>query len=258
MAGKKRSSTDDTPRWMTECDVIRYSLKIPDKIKEKVKKEAKKLGVRIGDPVVPDSTFSTMQKPVFEEKEEKGTMTLAVGKGFDDRIGTFIAIEAIRRLYQENIKHPNTVIGAATVQEEVGTRGVGPATHAIEPDFGIAIDGSLAFDIPWAKKHERRCTMGGGTGIYIMDRLTIGHPRLVQFLFDICEREGIPHQGNIGGGTDASVIQKAGIGAYCTTIGAPTRYMHSSVQMAHVDDIEATARLLQAFAENVQDFPGGI
>ena len=45
MAGKKRGSVDETPRWMTECDVIRYSLKIPDKMKEKVKKEAKKQGL---------------------------------------------------------------------------------------------------------------------------------------------------------------------------------------------------------------------
>ena len=51
---------------------------------------------------------------------------------------------------------------------------------------------------------------------------------------------GIATQANIGGGTDASAIQRAGTGALATTIGAPVRYMHSTVQLCHRADIEAT------------------
>jgi endoglucanase len=53
-----------------------------------------------------------------------------------------------------------------------------------------------------------------------------------------------------GGGTDASAIQRTRAGALSTTIGAPVRYMHSTVQLCHKDDIDATVALLKVFLEN--------
>jgi endoglucanase len=90
--------------------------------------------------------------------------------------------------------------------------------------------------------------MGKGTGIYLMDNLTMGDRRLIRFLCELCESESIPYQRNIGGGTDASAIQRTGLGALATTIGAPVRYMHSTVQLCHRADIEATIALIRAFA----------
>lgn len=81
----------------------------------------------------------------------------------------------------------------------------------------------------------------------------MGNPRLVRFLFNLCESNGIAYQRNIGGGTDASAIQRTKASALSTTIGAPVRYMHSTVQLCHRDDIEATVALLKVFLENVQD-----
>ncbi len=83
-----------------------------------------------------------------------------------------------------------------------------------------------------------------------MDRLTVGHPKLVRFLIDLCESEGIRYQRNIGGGTDASAIQRTRSDAWATTIGAPVRYMHSTVQLVHKDDIDATVQLLVTFLEH--------
>ena len=85
------------------------------------------------------------------------------------------------------------------------------------------------------------------------DRLTLGSPRLCRFLIELCQREGIPCQRNMGGGTDASAMQRTKLGALCTTIGAPTRYMHSTVQLAHLDDVRATSALLRAFAEHAHE-----
>ncbi len=140
------------------------------------------------------------------------------------------------------------VYAVATVQEEVGVRGMPTAAHAVQADIAVAIDGALPSDTPYARPEQRQCALGSGTGIYLMDNRTIGTPQLVRGLIDTCERHGIPFQRNLGGGTDASEIQRHGLGAWATTIGAPTRYMHSTVQLAHRADVEATIALLVAFA----------
>jgi endoglucanase len=141
------------------------------------------------------------------------------------------------------------VYAVSTVQEEKGVRGMPVAAFAIEPDIGLAIDGSLTWGAH-VPRHQNLCALGEGVGIYLMDNLTIGDRRLVHFLTELCEKRGIPYQRNIGGGTDASAIQRTRTGALATTVGAPTRYMHSTVQLAHADDIDATVRLLVAFLQN--------
>lgn len=192
--------------------------------------------VEVGDII----TFA----PEVELLNEK----IYVGRNFDDRIGTYCLLEAMNRLGPTSVD----AYAVSSVQEEVGVRGARVASYAIEPDVGIAIDGSVCWGA-YIPEHQNLCTIGEGTGIYIMDRLTIGAPRLVRFLFDLCERTGIRFQKNIGGGTDASAIQKAKAGALATTIGAPVRYMHSTVQMCHADDIEATVELLKTFLEHAHE-----
>ncbi|MFU8887943.1 MAG: M42 family metallopeptidase [Trueperaceae bacterium] len=169
-----------------------------------------------------------------------------VGHNFDDRIGVYCLVEAMRRLAAAELDVD--VYAVFTAQEEVGVRGMPTAAHAIAADIAVALDGSLPSDTPYARPHERQCALGHGTGIYLMDNRTIGTPRLVRGLIDTCERHGIAYQRNLGGGTDASEIQRHGLGAWATTIGAPVRYMHSTVQLCHADDVEATTALLVAFA----------
>jgi endoglucanase len=171
---------------------------------------------------------------------------VVVGRNFDDRVGVYAMLEAMRRVRQCHVD----IYAVATVQEEVGLRGVPTAVYAIEPDVGIALDGSLASDVPYAKEQDRHCTMGGGTGIYVMDRLTISDRKLVRFLIRLAEQNGIAYQVNLGGGTDASIIQRHRAGARVCTIGVPTRYMHSTAQLCSKNDIESTVDLLVAFLEN--------
>jgi len=173
-----------------------------------------------------------------------------VGRNFDDRVGTYCLLEAMRRVGETAVD----AYAVSSVQEEVGLRGMRPAAYAIEPIIGLAIDGSLTWG-PYAEEHERTCALGKGTGIYIMDSLTIGDRRLVRFLLDLCKRFEIPCQKNVGGGTDAAAIQQSRAGALSTTVGAPVRYMHSTVQLCHADDVEATAELLAKFLEHVHELP---
>jgi putative aminopeptidase FrvX len=208
--------------------------------------EAEKLGVRIGDPAVPDSTFSTMQKPVFEEKEEKGTMTLAVGKGFDDRIGTFIAIEAIRRLYQENIGHPNTVIGAATVQEEVGLRGARTTAHIVKPDVCLTLEVDIAGDIPGIEPHKAPAKMGKGPTILTYDSSMIPNQALKELVIETAEQSKIPYQLSqvARGGTDAGIIHISNAGCPTIVLGVATRHIHSHVGILSLDDVEQCIQLV--------------
>jgi endoglucanase len=192
--------------------------------------------VEVGDPV------SYAQE--FEELNDK----VVLGRNFDDRIGTYCLVQAMREVGETQVD----VYAASTVQEELGVRGATTVGNATLPDIAVAIDGSLP-RVPYVDEHVWTTEFGAGTGIYVMDRLTMGSPRLVAFLVELCRRRGIPCQRNVGGGTDASALQRSGAGALATTIGAPVRYMHSTVQLCHVDDIDATVALLVALMESAHE-----
>jgi putative aminopeptidase FrvX len=208
--------------------------------------EAQKLGVRIGDPIVPDSTFSTMQKTVFEENEEKGRMTLAVGKGFDDRVGAFVAIEAIRRLYKDNIKHPNTVIGAATVQEEVGLRGARTAAHIVKPDVCLTLEVDISGDVPGIETYKAPAKMGKGPTILTYDSSMIPNQALKELVIETAEQSKIPYQLSqiARGGTDAGAIHMSNAGCPAIVLGVATRHIHSHVGILSLDDVEQCIQLV--------------
>lgn len=193
--------------------------------------------VSIGDIVTFESDVSLLNGKMW------------VGRNFDDRIGSYSLLEAMRTVGDTHVD----VYAVSSVQEEVGLRGARPAAFGIEPDIGIAIDGSMSRGA-YVNERDNLCEPGKGTGIYMVDRLTIGHPRLVQYLCDLCEKSKIPYQRNIGGGTDAAAIQQSRAGVIATTVGAPVRYMHTTVQLCHADDMDATVDMLVKFMETAHIF----
>ena len=223
------------PNWLQSGEERRAAIELRDLVIDTGRSgdEVQRL-LHVGDVI------SLAQR--FEDLNDRVVM----GRNFDDRVGVYAMLEAMRRLSQCRVD----VYAVATVQEEVGLRGVPTAAHAIDPDVGIALDGSLASDVPYADEQDRHCTMGAGTGIYVIDSRTISDRRLVRFLVQLAKERGIPYQMNLGGGTDASIIQRHRTGARVCTIGPPTRYMHSTAQLCAKADIEATIALLVAFIEN--------
>lgn len=196
-----------------------------------------------------DKLVSVGDVATFESDASLLNGKMWVGRNFDDRIGCYTLLEAMRTVRNTCVD----VYAVSTVQEEVGLRGATPAAYSCEPDIGIAIDGSMARGA-YVKEHQNLCEPGQGTGIYMVDNLTIGHPRLVRYLFDLCAQNKIPYQRNIGGGTDAKAIQQSRAGVITTTVGAPVRYMHSTVQLCHADDMDATVAMLVAFMETAHEF----
>jgi endoglucanase len=166
-------------------------------------------------------------------------------KALDDRLSIYIMIEALRRTAQSGFE----VYAVATVQEEIGLRGALTSGFGIHPDIGIALDTTLAVDIPGVPEHEHVTKLGAGTAIKILDSSAIAHPKLTAYLRSLAGARGIKWQHEIlpRGGTDAGSMQKVHAGVAVATISTPSRYVHSSVEMVHKDDVEAGIALLAAF-----------
>ncbi|MBA3276352.1 MAG: M20/M25/M40 family metallo-hydrolase, partial [Chloroflexia bacterium] len=134
-------------------------------------------------------------------------------------------------------------------QEEIGLRGAQTSAYSIDPDIAIALDVTIAADIPGGSPDAHVTKLGGGTAIKILDSSQIANPKVVDHLRELAEEHGIPHQLEIlpFGGTDAGAFQTSRGGIATSTISIPTRYVHTVNEMAHVDDIQASVDLLAAF-----------
>ena len=216
---------------------------------EEKKKEIRmeELFIDVGLPLERVKVLVRIGDPITIERELKEVGDTVSGKGLHDRLGVYVMLEALQRLKENKVD----VYPVATVQEEVGLRGAGVSTYGIEPDIGIAIDITVASDLPQIEKHRQVTQLGKGVAITVMDSYTISHPLLVDFLRKIAEEEGIPHQMEVmpRGGTDAGGMQRTKTGIPVATISVPLRYAHSSVEMAHRNDIDNSIRLLTSFME---------
>ena len=213
------------------------------------KAEAEELGVRIGDPIIPDSTFEIWERPRItkeNDKEEKKTVKLAVGKAFDDRAGAVIAAEIVKKLKEGNIPHANTVYGAATVQEEVGLRGARTAAQMIKPDIGIALEVDIAGDVPGISPVKAPAKMGKGPSIITYDGSMIPNPRFRDFVIKTAEELEIPHQLSLvtGGGTDAGIIHLTDMGCPSIVIAMPTRHIHAHNGIIDLNDVDNAIKLI--------------
>ena len=215
--------------------------KKPPKIKDLfidvgLKKDVVSKIVKAGDFVTLDRNFKELNDKVI------------TAKAFDDRVGVYVMIETLKRIKDCYVD----IYAVATVQEEVGLRGATVSSFSVEPDVGIALDVTIASDIPGTKEEEMVTTLGGGTAISLMDSHTISNKKLVDFLRKIAEENKIKYQTDIllGGGTDAGAIQRSKSGVPACTLSVPTRYVHSVVEMCHKEDIENSIKLMSKFLEN--------
>ncbi len=197
------------------------------------KEEAEEFGVKPGDSVVPYFEFTQM-------KNEK----MLLAKAWDNRIGCAIAIEVLKRLKGE--KHPNTVYGVGTVQEEVGLRGARTAANMINPDIAFGVDVGIAGDTPGVSDKDASSKMGKGPQIILYDASMISHKGLRDFVTDTADEKEIPYQFDslAGGGTDSGAIHLSHDGVPALSITIATRYIHSHAAMLHRDDFDNAVNLI--------------
>jgi endoglucanase len=169
------------------------------------------------------------------------------GKALDDRVCLFAMLEAARRLEEPAV----TVEFAATVQEEVGLRGAGALGVDSEADLAIALDVTVANDVPGYEAGDQVTRLGEGTAIKLKDSSVITTPPVHRRLQAVAEEREIPHQLEVlpAGGTDTAELQRAGGARPVGAISVPTRYLHTVTESAHADDVTATIDLLAAFLE---------
>jgi len=170
---------------------------------------------------------------------------LFCGKAIDDRLGCTVLL---RRMVE---KPPCDTWFVFTVQEEVGTRGAGPAVWRVRPDAALVVEGTTAADLPGVPDHKMICKVGQGAVLPFMDRGTLYDRKLRQTLINLAEKHGIPWQTKqmIAGGTDASAIQRSLGGIPVAGIAAPLRNIHSPASIGSMADFEAVDRLTALFQE---------
>lgn len=199
------------------------------------RKEVEEAGIRVGDPIVPLSPFEIIRDG-----------KIAMGKAFDDRIGTFVIIEAMKRIKEGKITHPNKIIGAATVQEEVGLRGAQTIAQTVNPDVAIVLEVDIAGDVPGIKPHEALTKLGEGPGLITYDRSMIPNQPFKELVIETAQQSQIPLQLSqmAGGGTDAGRIHVNASGCPTVVITVPTRHIHSHVGFLSLKDTENAIRLV--------------
>ncbi len=194
------------------------------------KKDALKAAA-VGDPVVIVPDF-------FELRNG-----LVSSRAFDDRVGAWAVTEVLGALAKKNIKVG--VYAVSTVQEEIGLRGAITSAYSIKPAAGIAVDVGFTSDCPSGEPKK--------TGDISLNKGPILHaganinPVLGRMLCDTARKKGIKYQMQAeprGTGTDANAMQLARGGSAAALVSIPNRYMHSSVEVVALKDLDATVTLI--------------
>jgi len=170
------------------------------------------------------------------------------GKALDDRVCLFTMLEAAKRIDDPDV----TIHFAATVQEEVGIRGAQTLGFDLDPDLAVALDVTVANDVPDFEPGDYVTELGEGTAIKLKDSSVITNPKVHSRMEEVAETEDVEYQLEVlpAGGTDTAGFQRARGAIPVGAISVPTRYLHTVTESAHVEDIAATIDLLTAFLES--------
>ncbi len=196
------------------------------------KEDAINRGIGIGDPIAFDVQYTKLGEDTV------------MGKAFDNRAGCAAMVETLKLLDKTDY----TVCAVGTVQEEVGLRGAATAAFGVDPDLALALDVTIAGDVPGVREYDTSVKMGKGPSLTISDSGLITHPKILRWLRETAEEEKIAIQLESGllGSTDAARISITRQGIPSGTISIPTRYIHSPAGILSLKDIEDSAKLAAA------------
>jgi endoglucanase len=139
------------------------------------------------------------------------------------------------------------VYAVGTIQEEVGLRGATIAAYQVEPDVGIALDSTVAGDMPGVEEGKAPAKMGKGPVVTVADGGLIAHPKVLRLLVDSAKENKIPYQLETGrGATDAAKIALSREGVPSGVISVPARYIHSPAGILDLVDAENAVELAVA------------
>jgi len=205
-------------------------------------KEVADMGLRVGHPMV----------------NQDGPAELAhkrlISRALDNRLGSYIIAQVMKRIAESGKKPAVTLVCLNAIQEEIGGHGAMMATYRLKPDMCICLDVTHATDTPGIDAAKfGLIKLGQGPSV---SHGTCNHPLIAKRLLSIAEKEkiGIQHESSSRfSGTDTDKIFNSREGIPSSLVSIPLRCMHSVVETAHLDDIEATIKLLEAFVLSVKD-----
>jgi len=208
----------------------------------KSRAEVESRGIRIGHPAV------------YTDSVEVVTPDRLVGRAIDNRIGGFIISELFAGLASLPERPAATVIGLNAVQEEIGGHGARMATFRLDPTIALVLDVTHATDSPGIDRNKHgNVKLGAGPSI---THGSANHPRLVAELIETSLRIDIQLQHEASSrstGTDTDSIFQSKQGIPSALISVPLRYMHSTVEMVDLRDVDSCIRLLKEFITGLTD-----
>lgn len=201
------------------------------------KAEVMGMGVHPGSPVSPDSKFTALSSSRF------------LAKALDDRLGLAILTDVLKGIKKPN----NTVLFAATVQEEVGLRGAEVIYNELKPDVAINLEVGIATDHPLRTgKKSSDIRLGKGPTLFVYDASMIPNQALLKWVASVAKKEKIPFQYEVepGYGEDGARLQLKGHGVPAINIGIPMRYAHQQAGIFDANDYRWAVKLVKALVED--------
>lgn len=198
---------------------------------------AEEVGIEVGSPVTYASVFEILNGRI-------------ASKALDDRGGCALLLQLAARMIADEV--PADIHLVFAVQEETTLRGAVPAIYAIQPDYAIGVDATLAFDTPDLKDGQAEISLGGGVVFKVLDHIRgsglgfISHPGLRRHLEQLAREHEIPFQREVVTGltTAATPLPYVRSGLPVAGVSFPLRYSHSPVEVADLTDLENTLALL--------------
>jgi putative aminopeptidase FrvX len=191
-----------------------------------------------GDPAVIHADFVNL------------TDDVVVSRSMDNRVGAFVALEALRLLSTD--RPALDLYALAAAQEEISFAGASVATVQLAPAVAIAIDVTHATDYPGGNKQKYGdVRVGGGP---VLGRGSSLNPLVYEGLRTAAKRLGwaLPVQGNArSSGTDADAMIRSGKGTATGLVSIPNRYMHSPNEVVSLRDLAEAARLIAEFVRTI-------
>ena len=208
----------------------------------KTKKEVEKLGVHVGCVITYPDEFHVLNKDNF------------VCRALDNRIGGFMIAEVARLLKENKVKLPFGLYITNSVQEEVGLRGAQMIVDTIRPDVAIVTDVCHDTGTPMINKIKQGDTKCGAGPV-----LTYGpavQNNLLELIITAAEKNKIPFQraaASRATGTDTDAFAYSTGGVASSLISLALRYMHTTVESVHKDDVENVIRLIYESLQKIKN-----
>ncbi|MCP4457722.1 MAG: M42 family metallopeptidase [Cytophagales bacterium] len=231
-----RKEKEDTPKMKNICIDVGAE----------TKEEVEKMGIHVG-------TVATFEDELIELNKK-----YVVGRALDNRAGGFMIAEVVRRLSEKKVKLPFGLYVVNSVQEEIGLRGAEMMANRIKPDLAIVTDVTHDTQSPmYDKIASGDMTAGKGPAVTYGPAV---QNNVRDMILDVAKNHKIPVQKmavsrTTGTDTDAFAYSNAGVAS--ALISLPLKYMHTTVEMVHHDDIENVIKLIYETVKQVkngQDF----